>query len=1146
MSKISSEYTCSDCSRNFANYYTLKKHFESAICIRKKNISWGGARRKTRKLRVNNEMINPKQCNVCKRIFKERRNMLAHRQRYHNNFPPLFPCGLCTRSFTNSVDLLEHRERDHQQQRGFYVKSHALKKSCQVFRHDIPRRIVTVNDAIQYMDEKLQRFLKIKREELKAFKFAISLGAEYLKDNEEAEDDRMIMNFRSSTKTMLKFDDISELLSKPLAVVEANAESFNANGSNWVQDRILYLDIEIGRCFQLSGSCSLHLLCDYQRSDTVLEVVKTNEWPATEPDMFNDGRCFFYAVASYFLKGNNKPDDLEKFLEENVHQNISWPVNIKDIDKFEEANQHLDMCINVIYKDSDNDIYPVYISKRNRARCKINLLLFHVASEASRVKERTENVEESDDEDWEDCLDEDKEPLNVYNINAQKEMLEQGVTLNDPCIRHYALVEDMDKIIVKARLLQTELQCVELKKKKKKLLKDISANDTRINELKKEVNTLDKNIKELADVLRQPGRYGRIHVCYNCFSIYSTPKSLQNHESWCFKSDPGMILIPHSTEKVEFELKRKNSLSPIQMFFDFEAIQVVPQYPCSCRPKAHLPGEKTSQSRCAHGTKIQTEQKPFAYCIVVCDSEGYVHDVVDYLGEDAGERFLSDLLDLENKYIHYIMANHKPMKLSSEEEENFQSSTHCHICEELITLEDRKVRDHCHQTGKYIGAAHNICNLNRRDMVPTIPVFSHNFIGYDSHFLIATLPLHMKRIRSLSAIPLNTEKFKQISINNLVLKDSMAFMDGSLEKLVETLMKSNHQFNLLKQVISTERKRNLLLRKGVYPYEFITSIKKLLKQTDLPPRKEFYSHLTGQTVSQKDYEHARTVWKEFDCRDMTDYTRLYVLSDTVLLAEVIQRFRKSIFDSYNLDPVHYISLPGLAKDIMLKGSGCRLDLIKDIDMIYFFKNNIRGGLSYISTRHADIDEMERKTGLKYTILYVDANSLYGCAMSHKLPSGDYTWMTQEQIKSLDIRNLSFESDTGYAFEVTLKYPEDLHLAHNSYPLAAEHINVSYEELSPYAKNCLKQLNFKYASTKKLGSTFKKRVRYVCHGLNLKLYLELGLELEEIHSGVMFSQGDYMKQFVDDCAERRRNAVSEIDSMIAKRIVNSVFGKVIKN
>ena len=103
-----------------------------------------------------------------------------------------------------------------------------------------------------------------------------------------------------------------------------------------------------------------------------------------------------------------------------------------------------------------------------------------------------------------------------------------------------------------------------------------------------------------------------------------------------------------------------------------------------------------------------------------------------------------------------------------------------------------------------------------------------------------------------------------------------------------------------------------------------------------------------------------------------------------------------------------------------------------------------------------------------------------------------------------------------------------------------------DELSPYAKSCLEELNLKYTPVKKLSATFRKREKYVCHGLNLKLYIELGLKLEKIHRVVEFNQADFMREFVDECSRKRREAVAEIDSLINKRIINSVFGKMVNN
>ena len=162
-------------------------------------------------------------------------------------------------------------------------------------------------------------------------------------------------------------------------------------------------------------------------------------------------------------------------------------------------------------------------------------------------------------------------------------------------------------------------------------------------------------------------------------------------------------------------------------------------------------------------------------------------------------------------------------------------------------------------------------------------------------------------------------------------------------------------------------------------------------------------------------------------------------------------------------------------------------------------------------------------------------------MSRSLPVGDYRWLSREELDNFDLEKISFDSEKGFAFEVTLEYPKSLAILHNSFPLAPVHYAPSEEELSPYAKDCLRELNMKYTKVNKLCGTFHRRENYVCHGKNLALYLELGMRLVKIHSGVEFTQGDYMKRFVDNCALKRKNAVTEMDSMIYKRIINSVFG-----
>ena len=144
---------------------------------------------------------------------------------------------------------------------------------------------------------------------------------------------------------------------------------------------------------------------------------------------------------------------------------------------------------------------------------------------------------------------------------------------------------------------------------------------------------------------------------------------------------------------------------------------------------------------------------------------------------------------------------------------------------------------------------------------------------------------------------------------------------------------------------------NLLLQKGVYPYEYMDSFDRF-QETELPLIEKFHSSLTDESISQKDYQHAQKVWKAFSCETLGDYHDLYLKTDVTLLADVFQTFRRTCMNAYKLDPLHYLTAPGLSWDALLKYSNINLELLTDIDMHMFIEKGMRGGISMVSKRHA--------------------------------------------------------------------------------------------------------------------------------------------------------------------------------------------------
>ena len=183
----------------------------------------------------------------------------------------------------------------------------------------------------------------------------------------------------------------------------------------------------------------------------------------------------------------------------------------------------------------------------------------------------------------------------------------------------------------------------------------------------------------------------------------------------------------------------------------------------------------------------------------------------------------------------------------------------------------------------------------------------------------------------------------------------------------------------------------ILLQKGVYPYEYMDGWDRFSEKA-LPEKDSFYSSLTMEDISKTDYVHANNVFKKFGMNNLGDYHDLYVRSNTLLLADIFENFRQSCLENYELDPAHFVSLPGLAWQACLKKTNVGLELLKDYDMLLMIEEGIRGGICHVVNRYAHANNHYMKdydkTKESSYIQYLNANNLYGSAMSQRILSKD--------------------------------------------------------------------------------------------------------------------------------------------------------------
>ena len=315
------------------------------------------------------------------------------------------------------------------------------------------------------------------------------------------------------------------------------------------------------------------------------------------------------------------------------------------------------------------------------------------------------------------------------------------------------------------------------------------------------------------------------------------------------------------------------------------------------------------------------------------------------------------------------------------------------------------------------------------------------------------------------------------------------------------------------------------MKKG-FPYDWFDNLDKL-DNKELPPREDFFNGLENKELSKDDYDHALNVWKTFKCTTFKDYHDLYMKTDVLLLGDVFENFRKVCLKIYELDPAHYFTSPGLSWDAMLKETGIKLQLLTDVDMYRFFELGIRGGISMISHRYAkannkylkDYDSKEKSNYL----LYLDANNLYGWAMSQLLPTGNFKWE-----ENIDIHSINLEGEKGYVFEVDLDYPSHLHDKHNCYPLAPERLSINDEWLSPFQNSLLKQYEMKNSQIPKLTPNLFNKTNYIVHARNLKFYLDQGLILKKVHRVQSFDQSDWLAKYINKNTIERTKAKNEFE------------------
>ena len=1081
-------------------------------------------------------------CSYCSSTFNDENNLLYHMQNVHRDRYE-HKCPHCLYATHNMVEFSKHCREIHQgcniepdddlitdtlnkeTNPSFQISNARVKYNRKnKFDRSIYRvkawKYKGVNDfhfAMNNMREKikdnLREFINLDKS-IPSVKYQICTYVEFarLSNIEEKTYTKTIAFFNSHLQVLFNLEgNFSTTYDQAVNKIWNSMDKYIKNGSGWIFRKINIIRLNIYRYQPFRGS----------------SYIPTPDWVKFKRCIINikntDMECFKWCVLAHKFghlvnknsKYNSSIYDRADWINSINWEGINFPTSLLDLDTFEKNNT--DWSVIVFRIDNSEKITPTIVRDSNYVYTRPYDLVL--------------------------CL--------IVDEKTEKE--------------HYTLVTDYHKL----------------------------------------GKTHDGNISKLC------------LKCKTTFTINSKKNGkikdlmrFENHKKECVKNNKKKITFPKK-KILKFNNIKNIKRNEFNITADFECLLNHPSTTDKSYSKEEL--------KLINSGVIQTAHNVFSVAInVVSDRFQDQFKPVSYReGKDgnksAGYMFCELLWEIVKKinYLYETECNKTMIPLTQKQKRNHYKAKNCHICGELIkcklnynswmsfmgnriltddeseidkiyeplTILGPKVFDHDHWSGLYRGPAHAFCNTQFRERGKTMKtsIFFHNGARYDNHLILQNLFKFLEdnqnSFENPTVIAKTMEHFMQIDLGPVLIKDTRNFLPESLDVLVENLKDEGRINNNMEEIFKhtymyfNSLKQNnpnlnnddfdLLTRKNVYPYEYMTDLSKC-EETSLPSIDNFYSTLRDESISIEDYEHGKKVFERFQCKNLGDYTDLYNMTDTLLLSDVLEGLRKHHYETFKLDPVYYLSAPSMAFDSALKYTKSQFEILDTIEKSSCIDDSIIGGYS---AAHVPIATANNKILTKFGgtydeskldsyLLYVDCNNLYGKGQRGLLAYAGLNFLTEEELKKITetfIKNLSDDGEIGYFFNVDVEYPKYLHdqIAHITLPLLPEHLEIHDTMLSDFQRETSENLTNKIGGKKVVTSLFDKN-NITLHYLNLKQALNLGLKLKKVHWAMEFKQDYVLQPYVDLCTEQRKKSTNKFTKNYWKLMINSVFGKFCEN
>ena len=893
--------------------------------------------------------------------------------------------------------------------------------------------------------------------------------------------------------TPMAFDIIEAHYSHPIQVIQTQnnltvfydnlLDKFNA----WID---AFQERESGFVFNKIKSASVkQYKYNYQKASSYIPLQFKSSNIINVKNL-KDNKCFTWSILAKFYPANDHKERVTKYAPYEHLLNMSdidYPVRIKDISKVEKQNN---ININVFALDNQKDkqsIYPVYVS------------------------------------------------------NVQSENIVDLLYIEENENTHYCLIKDLDSFMC------------------------------------------DKN------------RH-KSFTCRNCLQGFRREDTLIKHQTICYDNEHCKTIMPEPGKNIlEFNNHHFKNRLPFAIYCDFEAYNI-PMQSCTPDPNKSYIKPISKQEINSYGMYVHSDYpeiyKPQYFSYVGDDAvEKYVEKVMQIFKKITYKIHL-------NEKKKPILNNHEEDEFQEatrcyicgeEFKESEKVREHNHLsgkyrgaaCQSCNTKEGKatKLLPVFFHNGSNYDFHFLIEELMKYEdeynKVKLLSKNSENYISidYGSNYkklrFLDSYRFFTKGLsdiaKSLSTFPILEKEFKKEGYkdNEIDLLKQKGYYPyeyvDSIKKLKEFGLPSNEK------VIYRPTNKTIKVPKDHELYKISKYAHKWFNYRKVSP---WFSTLKQEDITKEEMKHVNKVWEHYNCKTLLDYHNLYLKTDVLILADAFEKFRKFFIENHEIDPCYCYSAPGLTWQCGLKYTGIKLELLTDVDMLQMFENGIRGGFSgvlgprhvkafneYTSNYDKDyriMDEHEKEECLKRLkegknlnkffeknyLLYLDANNLYGWAMSQKLPTGDFKWENDPDYYK------KIPKGRGCIIECDLEYPNDCRFKTRKYPLAPEKMKIDKEKLSDYQLNLLGDKPL--SKEEKLFLTLYDKEKYVIHHSILKEYIKLGMKVTKVYRTISFEESNWLAKYINFNTEQRTKSDNIFEKDLWKLMNNSFYGKTLEN